>query len=108
MPLAGIPATVETEGEYNGVIRFLNLGSVIDFRVFSSTYNNETVESIKFQTDGNVAGTASIDLTDVSWDETEQEATVPELAWAEGDVSSTVTLTQSVQVATTKELAQTG
>jgi len=106
MPLAGIPAEVVTEGEYNGVIRFLNLGSVIDFRVFSSTHNNETVESITLEaTEGHVAGTAAIDLTGVSWNATDETADIPELTWADGEGASTVTLTQSAPVAANKDEA---
>ena len=107
MPLAGIPAEVVTEGEYNGVIRFLNLGSVIDFRVFSLTYAGETVESVTLQAgeNSNIAGTATIDLTAVSWNDETETATIPPLNWAEGAGSTTVTLTQSAPVAADKDAA---
>ena len=51
MPLAGIPTAVHIDSESStiGVIRFLNLGSIIDFRVYSSTYAGETVESVALQ-----------------------------------------------------------
>ena len=111
MPLAGIPTAVHIDSESStiGVIRFLNLGSIIDFRVYSSTYAGETVESVALQANtGNLAGTAAIDLTGVSWNETDETATIPALTWAEGAGSSTVTLTQSAPVAADKNAAIAG
>ena len=52
MPLAGIPFKIESDvpakDKPNGAIQFLNLGSVIDFRIYSSTYSTETVNYVTF------------------------------------------------------------
>lgn len=73
MPLAGIPFDVKEEigtedTERNGRIRFLNLGSLIDFKIWSSEskYRSETVKSIRLDTSFPIAGTGYIDLTAVS------------------------------------------
>ena len=81
MPLAGIPFKVESDyaaqAKPNGQIKFLNLGSVIDFKVFSSSFNSETVQYITFSasskkdlngnvTDLAVTGDGYLDLTGVS------------------------------------------
>ena len=80
MPLAGVPFKVVDEvaadanPRPNGAIQFLNLGSVIDFRVFSSTYSGETIKYITFtatskktlagnDTDLAVSGDGYLDLT---------------------------------------------
>jgi|GEM_PF-2806540 len=81
MPLAGIPFKIESDYEAkekpNGQIRFMNLGAIIDFKVFSSNYNGETIEYITFTatskkdlegnvTDLAVSGDGYLDLTSVS------------------------------------------
>jgi len=72
MPMAGIPFEVEEDIEAkstsgNGVIKFLNLGSIIDFRVYSDDYDDETVQYITFTAnDAIVSGNAYIDLTAVN------------------------------------------
>ena len=80
MPLAGVPFRIETEIEPkakpNGEIHFMNLGAVIDFKVFSDTYDDETISFITFTatskktlnnvtTDLAVSGDGYLDLTSV-------------------------------------------
>lgn len=81
MPLAGVPFKIENDYEAkkkpNGQIKFMNLGSVIDFKVFSSNYDTETIQYITFtatskkdlngdDTDLAVTGDGYLDLTGVS------------------------------------------
>ena len=75
MPMAGIPFLIEDEvtipegassTSTSGVIKFLNLGSIIDFKIYSDEYSGETVQYVTFKTDGAaVSGDAYIDLTGV-------------------------------------------
>lgn len=67
MPLAGVPFELE-EGDGNGQIRFLNLGSLINFKIWSSKfdYRLETVKSIRLDASVPIAGVGYIDLTAVS------------------------------------------
>ncbi len=73
MPLAGIPFDVKEEigtedTERNGRIRFLNLGSLINFKIWSSEfkYRSETVKSVRLDASVPIAGVGYIDLTAVS------------------------------------------
>lgn len=52
-------------------INFANLGSVINFKVFSSldTYKNEKVQSITFNANGNIGGTFTKNLSTINPDE---------------------------------------
>ena len=82
MPMAGIPFAV-TEGQgTQGSVYFLNLGSVIDFRVYSDKYAGEQIESITLAvTSGShaVSGDATINLTSVaSGNESSLSLTWPE------------------------------
>jgi len=67
MPLAGVPFELE-EGDGNGQIRFLNLGALINFKIWSSEfdYRLETVKSIRLDASVPIAGVGYIDLTAVS------------------------------------------
>ncbi len=72
MPLAGVPFEVEEEVEAgnqegNGAIQFMNLGSLINFKIFSTNeeFQSETVKSIKFESTEPIAGVGYIDLTAV-------------------------------------------
>lgn len=72
MPLAGVPFKVEAEIDPkaqtgNGAIKFLNLGSLVNFKVFSSdeAFRGETVKSVKFEASKPIAGVGYIDLTAV-------------------------------------------
>ena len=105
MPMVGIPFQI-SEGEgSSGVIRLRNLGSIIDYRVFSSKYAGETVSSIYFNvSEGTnpISGEASLDITGVTASNIDQM----ELSWpAEASVISSVRLSQGGIVAATKEAA---
>jgi hypothetical protein len=113
MPMAGLPTEVNVggEGSANGVIHFVNLGSVIDFRIYSSgeaDYSSEMVESVTFRAPGMaVSGTATLDLTQVSYDESTKTVTVPEMTMTGGAGTTSATVTQSASVATSKTDATT-
>ena len=70
MPLVGVPFEVKegTGSADNGQIRFLNLGSLINFKIWSSKYEYrfETVKSVRLDASASIAGTGCIDLTAVS------------------------------------------
>ena len=109
MPMVGIPYEIQS-GENNGRINFMNMGSIIDFRVYSSneTYQNETVRYITYQATNDqaaVAGLAKVDLTVVT------EETPGTLNWtAEGadpEKEVTLTLMETVNVAAKKDDATT-
>ena len=113
MPMAGIPFMVQdavpvsgTSAQTNGVIQFVNLGAIIDFRVFStnSAYASETVKSITFQADGvTVSGSATIDLSALSDGQFDDSAL--ELDWASSDVFDYVKVNQDAVVAVSKDAA---
>lgn len=107
MPLAGIPFRTQA-GETDGVIRFLNLGSVIDFRVFSTKYAGERIKSIRLQANAGshpVSGEATLDLTGVAYGD---ESTLA-LNWPQSaSTPSSITLRQAADVARTKEEAAEG
>ena len=101
MPLAGIPTQFQ-QGEHNGVIRFLNLGSVIDFRVYSNSnagQQSERVKSVRISVlsgTNPISGEATLDLSGVEQGDESNLAVV----WPEGaSVASSVTLTQTADVA---------
>ena len=112
MPMAGIPfpvqETVEVSGtsaQTNGVIRFVNLAAIIDFRVFSSNsaFTSETVKSVTFRANGvNLAGDAVLDLTALSTGEFDDSAL--ELSWS-NTVYDNVKVSQTTAVASTSESA---
>lgn len=108
MPLAGIPFTVQEEisanaSEGNGAIQFLNLGSLINFKIFSenSEYQNETIQSVEFSADNNatIAGSGYIDLTRVD----ASNASTLSLEFLDNaDKKSSVLVNQSLAVASSK------
>ena len=102
MPMAGVPFDV-TQGATNGKVYSLNLGAVIDFRVYSTNYAGEQVQSITFTAtagDHPACGEATIDLTAVTPDNEESLA----VSWA-GSNPSSVTLSEVATTAATKEAA---
>lgn len=110
MPMAGIPIELESAAgaAANGRINFLNLGAIIDFRVYSTNadYANETVESVTFWSDSEeqkVSGTADIDLTGVIGGE---NPSAPAVTLGTPSYRR-ATVTQSVSVAASKEGATT-
>lgn len=99
MPLAGVPFRIQGNGN-KGVVHFVNLGAVLDFKVYSSTFAGEAVQSITFAaTGGNhpVSGEAVLDLTGVK---AGSEASLA-LEWSSSAPSS-VTLSQAGTVASGK------
>ena len=107
MPMAGVPFEVR-EGDVNGKIYFMNLGSIIDFRVYSTRYAGERIRSIRLTaTSGEhpVSGEATLNLSKVAWGD---EASL-KVSWRSDAVNpSSVTLTQSATVARDKEAAAEG
>lgn len=117
MPLAGVPFKIESEIEAlakpNGEIHFMNLGSVIDFKVYSDTYNTETISQITFtatskkdleghDTDLAVSGDGFLDLTSVK---TNDESTLNLTFGLGTDYDYAKVNNLSVAVADTKENA---
>lgn len=104
MPMAGIPFPLQA-GETQGVIHFLNLGSIVDFRILSTAYAGEQVRSITLTaTSGShpLCGEATLDLTQV---ERGNEASLS-VNWPDETFSpSSVTVTQTSTVTATKEIS---
>ena len=71
MPMAGTPVSVDLTTTANtdtpcGTINFFNLGSIINFKIYSSTDTDETLTSVKYVAGtGNLGGSYTIDLTAV-------------------------------------------
>ena len=106
MPMAGIPFEA-TEGDVNGKVYSLNLGSFIDFRVFSTRYAGERIRSIRMTAtsgDHPISGEASLNLLNVAQG---NEASLA-LSWQDGSNPSSVTLSQSASVARNKDAAAEG
>ena len=106
MPMAGIPIEAH-KGDINGKIYSLNLGSVIDFRVYSTRYAGERIRSIRLTAtsgDHPVSGKASLSLLNVAQG---NEASLA-LSWQGGFTPSSVTLSQSASVARNKDAAAEG
>lgn len=105
MPMVGIPFQVREGTGSEGVIRFLNLGSVIDFRVFRGVPDGEQVRSVRISvTAGSnpISGEALLDLTGVAQG---NESTLA-VDWPDGtSIASSVTLSQTAAVAGSKEEA---
>jgi len=102
MPMSGVPFQIDGNGN-KGVVHFLNLGSVLDFKVYSSTYAGEAVQSITFSVTGGehpVSGEAVLDLTGVK---AGKEASLA-LGWS-ASAPSSITLTQAGTVASGKNAA---
>lgn len=105
MPMAGVPFNVQS-GDTNGKIHFLNLGAVIDFRVYSAKYAGERVQSITFTVNAGehpACGEATIDLTQVS---AEDDGSL-NVTWS-GSNPSSVTLSEFATTAAVKEVAANG
>ena len=109
MPLAGVPFKVETEAAAasrpDGIINFMNLGSIIDFKVYSADYDDEVVDYITFtatNTGAVVAGDGYLDLTAVDQND---ESTL-ELMFGLGDDYDYVKVNNAnTAVASTKDAA---
>jgi len=102
MPMAGVPFQIQAgDNGTKGAVHFLNLGSVIDFQVYSASYAGESIQSVTLTAtsgDHPVCGEATLDLTNV-------ENSLA-LTWPLSPTSSSsVTLTQAGTVAATKVAA---
>ena len=110
MPLAGIPFDVKEEigtedTERNGRIRFLNLGSLINFKIWSSIseYRSETVKSVRLDASVPIAGVGYIDLTAVSEDD---EGTLKVVTDAKNVPTNSVRVDERMQVAVSRDDAK--
>lgn len=106
MPLAGIPFELEEEigpqaRESNGQIRFLNLGSLINFKIWSSKfeYRSETVKSVQLDASVPIAGVGYIDLTAVSEDD---EGTLKVVTDAKNVPTNSVRVDEKLKVSVDK------
>ena len=107
MPLAGLPFEVEEEIDPraqsgNGQIRFMNLGSLINFKIYSSdeAFQGETVKSVEFEATAPIAGVGYIDLTAVDMND---ESSLELLLEAE---ETSVKVNEDMPVAASKEDAE--
>lgn len=72
MPMAGAPVEVDLTTSANtdepcGEITFSNLGSIINFKVYSSVSTDETITSVKYvSSTDNIGGNYTIDLTAIN------------------------------------------
>ena len=108
MPMVAIPYCVESaigSGQQDapaGKIKFANLGSVIEFHVYSTTeaYQTEIVKSVTFNAEQAIAGDFTFDLTAVDYSKEETLA-------ISGYEATTVvsTLSTSTQVSADKNAA---
>ena len=94
MPMVGVPFEVpeeyvstETNTEI-GEIQLLNLGSLVDFQVYSSNteYAGETILNVKFSANKAIAGSFTKSITSVNND----ESTLTISGYTETDVTTTV------------------
>lgn len=110
MPMASLPFTVTEESAtnntaYAGEIRFANLGSVIEFNIYTETaeYASEVIKSVTFEADNALAGDFTFDLTSVDYSEAKREETLAISGYEVKSVTST--LETPVAVPTTKDAA---
>lgn len=107
MPMASIPFEVQTLSEVNttsyaGEINVVNLGSIIEFNIYSTTpaYQSEFIQSVTFDADNAVAGEFNFNLTSVNYSD---ESTL-EISGFE-ETSVTMTPSDPVQVGASKNEA---
>ena len=107
MPLAGLPFKVEEDIEAaaqsgNGSIRFMNLGSLVNFKFYASdaALQKETVQSVRFEATRPIAGVGYIDLTTV---DPEDEGSLELVMFTE---EKAVTVNEEKPVAADKESAE--
>ena len=109
MPLVGVPFEVKEDigSEGNGQIRFLNLGSLINFKVWSSEFlpRLEQVKSIRLDASAPIAGTGYIDLTAVAEGDEGTLQLVTDTGSKEAPLTS-VRVDEKVDVAYTREEAK--
>lgn len=105
MPMVNIPIELAaaTTGT-NGAIKFMNMGAVINFHVYSETeaYQGETVKSITFEASSDIAGTANVNLTSLTVGDEEQIPAT--MAWSGS--KKVRLIEQDAAVAATKDAAE--
>lgn len=96
MPMVSVPFTFTKDmlvGEDNKLqeVKFLNLGALLDFRVFSGTYQGETVRDVIFEADKNIVGEFKINVQKVNPDDEKTLAIDLTSARAEGEFVAPLT-----------------
>lgn len=74
MPMVSVPFEFTEDmlvGQDNQLqeVKFLNLGALLDFRVFSTTYQGEIVRDVIFEADKNIVGEFKINVQNVNPDD---------------------------------------
>lgn len=110
MPMVSVPFTFTKDmlkGQDNQLeeVKFLNLGALLDFRVFSSngTYQDEIVQDVIFEADKNIVGEFKIDVQKVN--PNDEETLAIDLTSARAEVEFATPLTN---VARTESDAKVG
>lgn len=96
MPMVSVPFTFTEDmlvGKDNKLqeVKFLNLGALLDFRVFSTTYQGETVQDVIFEADKNIVGEFKINVQEVNPDDENTLAIDLTTPRAEGELATPVT-----------------
>lgn len=98
MPMVSVPFTFTEDmlvGADNKLqeVKFLNLGVLLDFRVFSTdaTYQGETVRDVIFEADKNIVGEFKINVQNVNPDDENTLTIDLTSARAEGDFAAPLT-----------------
>lgn len=98
MPMVSVPFTFTKDmlvGADNKLqeVKFLNLGALLDFRVFSTdgTYQGEIVRDVIFEADKNIVGEFKINVQNVNPDDENTLAIDLTSARAEGDFAAPLT-----------------
>lgn len=98
MPMVSVPFTFTKDmlvGKDNQLqeVKFLNLGALLDFRVFSTdgTYQGEIVRDVIFEADKNIVGEFKINVQNVNPDDEKTLAIDLTSARAEGEFAAPLT-----------------
>ena len=96
MPMVSVPFTFTKDmlvNEDNKLqeVKFLNLGALLDFRVFSTTYQGEIVRDVIFEADKNIVGEFKINVQEVNPDNENTLAIDLTTPRAEGELATPVT-----------------
>lgn len=96
MPMVSVPFTFTEDmlvGKDNQLqeVKFLNLGALLEFRVFSTTYQGEIVRDVIFEADKNIVGEFKINVQNVNPDDKTTLAIDLTSARTEGDFATPVT-----------------
>lgn len=96
MPMVSVPFTFTEDmlvGKDNQLqeVKFLNLGALLEFRVFSTTYQGEIVRDVIFEADKNIVGEFKINVQNVNPNVEETLAIDLTTPRAEGDFATPVT-----------------